>query len=146
MNGCRQTAEEVLPGELAEQVTRVGAEEEPRLPGPPPPCSSPSLFSHCALLSISPSSSSMSLYSPCSVLHMQSGVPQDDVHSLELTFILSLRTPEEVLQESQRHGKVEVSIHASCVILDKLLILSEPKFPQQQDGLMTPLSQICCEE
>lgn len=88
----------------------------------------------------------MSLYSPCSVLHMQSGVPQDDVHSLELTFILSLQSPEEVLQESQRHGKVEVSIHASCVILDKLLILSEPKFPQQKDGLMTPLSQICCEE
>lgn len=79
MNGCRQTAEQVLPGELAGQVASVGAEEEPLLPDPPHRCSSPSLFSHCALLSISPSSSSLLLlsarpsvsgFSPCTY-HIQ---------------------------------------------------------------------------
>lgn len=73
----------------------------------------------------------LTLYLPYSVLHMRSGVPQDHVQSLEPTFVLFLQSPEEVLQESQRHGKVGVSIHASCVILDKLFTLSEPEFPQR---------------
>ena len=79
MNGCRQMAEQVLPGELAEHVTWAGADKEPPLPGPSPPCSSPSLFSHWAPLSISPSSASLLLlsarpsvsgFSPC-IHHVQ---------------------------------------------------------------------------